>query len=73
MFNVFNLDTCNSYATEANAIKALEKKFGPSQQGARLFNVLMARNTAGRVVPVLCNITTPNLGALAAAGFMCVN
>jgi hypothetical protein len=73
MYNIGNVEGVRSYATQANAERALEKAFGPKDSGKRDFNVLMVQNNAGRFVPVLINITVQHLGALAAAGFLCVN
>ena len=64
MYHVDNLTTQKSYATEATALKALEKEFGPANAGERLFNVILARNPAGRVVIVAINVREGWLGRL---------
>ena len=40
-----------SYVSEESARRALEKEFGAPNLCKMRFNVMMARNSAGRVVP----------------------
>jgi hypothetical protein len=73
MFHVQKLDGINSYATAANAIAAVEKRFGSQFEGERRFNVLLVRNDTGRFVPILHSVSPGHHGTIAHAGFMVVN
>lgn len=75
MYGYIKLDEVKSYASESNAMRAVEKAFGKHADGQRReFNVLLTYNSAGRVVPVICNVSKDiNLGQFAHAGFMVVN
>lgn len=74
MYSITNVNLVKSYATEANAVKAIEKKFGPADgTGRRICNFMMVRNHEGRFVPIAINIDPGMIGAVAHAGFMCVN
>jgi hypothetical protein len=50
MAKLITLDSSVTYATEANAIKAVEKKFG--YEGANHLRYFIARNAEGRFFPV---------------------
>lgn len=75
MYSILNVEEAKSYATEANAMKAVEKALGkPDEAKERDCNVLMVRNSKGRFVPVLINIRDGmSFSRCLATGFMCVN
>lgn len=63
-----------SYVSEASARRALEKEFGPANKpGGLRFNVILARNSAGRVVPILCNMHEADFAFLIHSKFLKVN
>lgn len=62
-----------SYVSEESARRALEKEFGAPNLCKMRFNVLMARNSVGRVVPVLINIHKDDFPFLIHSKFLKVN
>lgn len=72
-YNIISIDEARSYATRDNAIKAVDRTFAEWKGKQRLFNVMIVRNTAGRHVPIICNIDPNHVGRVAWSGFLCVN
>ncbi len=64
-----------SYATEANAVKAVVAYFGPQEADAdRHCNILIVCNAAGRFVPMCINIRPgPSFSVCLNSGFFCAN
>lgn len=62
-----------SYVSEESARRALEKEFGAPELCKLRFNVMMARNSAGRVVPVIYNMHKDDFPFLIHSKFLKVN
>ena len=62
-----------SYVSEESTRRALEKEFGAPNLCKMRFNVLLARNSVGRVVPVICNMHKDDFPFLIHSKFFKVN
>lgn len=76
-FRVITFTPNKTYATEANAIKALDKAlekrgFGPDNREYP-FNVFMQQTADGRFFPVICNIPPAHFHWVLHLGFNLVN
>lgn len=73
-YGIVNIEPVKSYASAANAIKAVEKVFGPQLQGnSRQFNVAIMCTPEGRFFPLICNVHPNAMGMVIHAGFNVVN
>lgn len=73
-YGIIEITPSKTYANEANALKAVEKRFGkPGQGNRREFNVTIMYTKDGRCYPLLCNIDQNLIGVLCHAGFNLVN
>lgn len=74
-FNVIKLEPSKTYASAANAEKAVTKwadrAFGGTN--ALVFNVIMMTTAEGRFYPLLCNINKEYFHIVIHSGFNCVN
>lgn len=54
MAHLINLEPSKTYATRENAIKAVEKKFGPNEDhfGSAKMHYIVMQHTDGRFFPV---------------------
>lgn len=75
MIGYFDIDPAiTSYATRANAVKAAEKKLAPwANIDARVCNVFIVRNEAGRYVPMVHNISQQYFSQIVHCGLLVVN
>ena len=72
-FNVVTLQPTKTYASAANALKAIQKYAESINYPGRAFNVLMQTTPEGRFFPVIINVDTGFFHLAIHSGFCVVN